>query len=84
MEIPLSLPSLPTEYPDYSSLDYWNQRHALKIKQLENRLLAESKGDGHSVPESQKNPKLKQQLFQEDWYLTYNDLKPYILKIDNL
>ena len=27
IDVPVNLPSLPSDYPDYSSLIYWNQRH---------------------------------------------------------
>ena len=32
IEIPVNLPSLPEEYPDYSSVDYWNSRFEEKQK----------------------------------------------------
>ena len=32
MDIPVNLPSLPEEYPDYSSADYWDQRYSRKIQ----------------------------------------------------
>jgi hypothetical protein len=30
--IPIEIPSLPNNYPDYSSKNYWNTRFELKIK----------------------------------------------------
>ena len=32
MEIPVNLPSLPEEYPDYSQSSYWDQRYSRKIQ----------------------------------------------------
>jgi hypothetical protein len=33
LQIPIDLPELPSEYPDYSSVDYWNKRFTAQVKQ---------------------------------------------------
>lgn len=43
VKIPIQIPSVPEEYPDYSSLDYWDMRYQNAIKASQNRGLVDSR-----------------------------------------
>ena len=41
VQVPISLPNLPEDYPDYSSVEYWARRHQVSLKTVQGRSLPE-------------------------------------------
>ena len=39
--VPIQLPNLPEDYPDYSSLEYWTSRHQMELKEVESSSLTD-------------------------------------------
>ena len=81
--VPVEMPQLPEEYPDYSDAGYWDRRYDIAIKSIDSKI--------HSYLQSPAADKAgrisvqtRREVMREEWYLTFEEVMPYLRKVDNL